>query len=80
MELWRGALGPLGGEQDKVVSIIDWHGELCPPLGGAVWSKYYRHYRRTQENVELAEWVAQRYSKRRRDTNMQGTGIVSSEE
>ena len=59
-ELWRGALGSLG-EQDKVVYITDWHGELCPPLGGAMWSKYYRHYRRTPENVELAEWVAQRY-------------------
>ena len=76
-ELWRGALGSLG-EQDKVVYITDWHGELCPPLGGAMWSKYYRHYRRTPENVELAEWVAQRYSKRRRDINTQGS--ISSEE
>lgn len=71
MELWRGALGPLG--EQGGVSITDWHGELCPPLGGAMWSKYYRHCRRTPENVELAEWVAQRYSKRRRAINKQGS-------
>lgn len=54
------------------VAITDWHGELCPPLQGAMWSKYYRMNPRTPENVELAEWVAKRYSKRRREANRRG--------
>ncbi|KAG1681526.1 hypothetical protein FOA52_014032 [Chlamydomonas sp. UWO 241] len=62
----QGATGDgIGGSTARPV-IQDWHAETCPPLGGAMWSRYYTMYARTPEVVELAPWVAQLYSKRRR--------------
>ena len=46
-------------------NVLDWKGEECPyPLGGAMWSKYYRMNMRDPDNVEMAPWVKGRYLKR----------------
>ena len=58
---------------DTVVFISDWQGEAVPRCR-AMWSTYYEHYPRTPDNTELAEWVAKRYTKRRRAINLFGSG------
>ena len=55
--------GPPG---QPLVEILDWNGELCPPLHGAMWSAYYHSHERTPENLELAPWVAGLYARRRK--------------
>ena len=77
----EGQSPPLSAGHGMAISISNWHGEAVPQCT-AMWSKYYAHYQRTPENTELAEWVAKRYTRRRREINLVGSGggTISSED
>lgn len=47
--------------------ISRWESQFCPELDAA-WSSYYKHSEREPSNLELAPWVAHRYSRRRKAT------------
>ena len=52
-------------EERLSVAIDQWVGEAVPRLAGAMWSDHYERHPRDPDNVELAPWVAPRYTRRR---------------
>ncbi|GFR50414.1 hypothetical protein Agub_g12631, partial [Astrephomene gubernaculifera] len=47
------------------VEVGEWRSQWCPPQA-ALWSAHYRKHPRTPADLQLAPWVAERYSRRRR--------------
>ncbi|KXZ54749.1 hypothetical protein GPECTOR_4g819 [Gonium pectorale] len=56
------AVPPAAG---RSVEVLEWRAEWCPQQQ-ASWSRYYDRNPRRPEDIALAPWVAERYSRRRR--------------
>ncbi|EFJ47257.1 hypothetical protein VOLCADRAFT_105217 [Volvox carteri f. nagariensis] len=60
------ALLALGGvEVPPEVEVLEWRSQWCPEQV-AMWSSYYKRHPRRPHELQLAPWVAERYSRRLR--------------
>ncbi|KAG2434744.1 hypothetical protein HXX76_007632 [Chlamydomonas incerta] len=55
------AAAPAGAE----VEVLSWRSQWAPEQA-CMWSSYYKRSPRTPQELQLAPWVAERYSRRRR--------------
>ncbi|GLI67157.1 hypothetical protein VaNZ11_011370 [Volvox africanus] len=66
----------LGDESEQVpkVEVLEWRSQWCPEQA-AMWSSYYKRHSRRPHELQLAPWVAERYSRRlRRSVDKQALG------